>query len=490
MSTTIFIQNSFWSPPAVVDSDNTVLLCHFNGVPDDATGNHYVSTSLNDGAGKESSYFDINEKFDSMSANFPFDKDRYITLPASNDWIFSDTAFTWEAWMRPSVIAVSRTPTIFSQYFDNNNRNIIMVNVDKMQVYEISASIVVTNMASPVMSAASWSAGSYTHFAWVKGYNGNLNDWAFYTNGNLFFTASSNQDWYDMPQAAPCLGGYMYNQWGGTIWSIGDFAMDELRYTKEAVYTDNFDVATEPFTPADSFLPRDLNPAQWYEPRQIWGGELGSWRDVSGNSTLKHLTRFTTATSGLLNGYKTAIFGTDGAMYRGTADVFDTPSFTVFVAVKMNFGVMLMDYGNPNNKLVWMGASGSAGHAYFNVRDAEADLIDMDGANAIPMSNSGSFEIFCFMCDGPAQTTHAFTGGGFYQTASNASYDGTTTWEGRVSTWNYQVWAGWGAGSVTTANGSHEFAETMIFNETKSVADINDIGNYLADKFALSWTDF
>lgn len=243
--------------------------------------------------------------------------------------------------------------------------------------------------------------------------------------------------------------------------------------------------------PSVPFSPSDLaNLNQWYEPAYITSSNVVNWNDSSGQN--HYLQRVIgTVTTSSLNGHKTVVIDNTTAMiaFNNYTTVFNQPNQTIFVVVKPTYGTQFGDYGSVANKINVFNVDGQSGNTmrYF-VRDTSGNVIQRTDIS-IPNGKSG-FNIYCLMVDGTNKQIFAFDHTGSLYTASNASYASDTTWEGLWNTVAYQTWHGLGTYTYNQSTGYGEYAEIIIYQETKSLADINKLGNYLSDKYNLSWTDF
>lgn len=238
------------------------------------------------------------------------------------------------------------------------------------------------------------------------------------------------------------------------------------------------------------FSPDDLvNLWQWYNPSAITSSTIVNWEDSSGNNNTMETVVGSVITGSLLNSLPTVYIGSSSAMQVLNDVVFDEPNQTVFMVVKPNYGIAIGDYGSTLNKLFNFALNGNDGETFRAfIRDTGGDILD-NTVISIP-NGKAAFNIYGIVLDGANSKYVVYDHTGSLYSASNASYATNTTFQGRYASLAYQTISGLGGTIYNEAVGDYEFAEIIIYQETKSVAEINDIGNYLSNKFALSWTDF
>lgn len=242
--------------------------------------------------------------------------------------------------------------------------------------------------------------------------------------------------------------------------------------------------------PSPPFSPSDLpNLAQWYHSDGITGSAtVTNWYDASGNELTLTTTHGTVTTSSL-NGYSTAVIDTLSAMKRNANDTFTTPNNNIWMVAKPVVNRIFNAYG-PNvltYEIILFNIDPARGQMRAFARDAGLDTITR---NDIAITNPGGYEIWCMSVDGDNKTLRVYDSTGSLYPHTLAAYDGTTVWTPSYHTIAKQTWGAFADNTTHPDLGSCEIAEVIIYNETKSNADINDIGNYLSDKYALTWTDF
>lgn len=225
---------------------------------------------------------------------------------------------------------------------------------------------------------------------------------------------------------------------------------------------------------AGGFSPADIAGLTWWPKADAISlsdnDPVGAWPDSS--ISVNDATQGTAAKkpifkTGILNGKPVVRFdGTDDTLVAGAA-IGITGNHTYFVVVKMPNA----DYASP----LWVTADDGAGVNLTGRADGSIDY-------GIPWSqNSGasyydgtSFYIFSLTFDG---TTYRLrkNGTGLVSAATASAPSNRTPRIGKSDA------------LPTALNG--DLAEIIIYNSTLSQTDHNLVGNHLATKYGLTWTD-
>lgn len=223
-----------------------------------------------------------------------------------------------------------------------------------------------------------------------------------------------------------------------------------------------------------SFSPSDLaNLSAWYKGDAITGlsdgDPVGTWEDSSAANN--------DATSGGSNRptYKTSILDSKAVVrFDGTDDYLGIPAATssarTIVMVARKAGL------SSSSKLLCGFAIGS--QLYQNTGDGSG--YNYYATEALGVQNIGgspdSWNIVVLKYNSTSSADVYLNGG----TATNFN-----PWDDFSS----QTTIFMCAYSATNGFGDYDVAEWIVYDDAKSTGDLNDIGNYLADRFSLSWTD-
>jgi len=270
----------------------TKLLLHMNGVDGsttftDTAGLHTVTAvggahvEADDGVFGKSGYFDPDQD--------------YLTTPDSSDWDFGTSPFTIETWCRfPSFVA-ARARFIYRQYVDGDNTisfTAYRFSSDSIEVSfrVVSGGVELVSLTSP--SASVLGADAWHHFAVVRGWGGNANDFALVSDGVAIAIATAN---ITMPNLSTPLIIAGQNTVGLTV---NPTYLDEYRVTKGlARFVSDFTPPVAPYSltvvaQQQYFYvgsPLQLNAIKLYisNPNtvsatlsgSVWSG--GSWSDMT-----------------------------------------------------------------------------------------------------------------------------------------------------------------------------------------------------------------
>ena len=163
------------------------------------------------------------KKFGKTSILFDGDSG-YITIPDHADWFFDTGAFTFDCWIRLAAGAAGGNE-IFSQYEDVNNlqRFNIDITLEKIQYFVRDAEDWTINLLGEnwVPSLSTW-----YHIALIRGWGGDVDDWAICVNGKAVATLT---DTTDVPDLAAALE---IGRNTGAFPDYFDGWMDEIRISK------------------------------------------------------------------------------------------------------------------------------------------------------------------------------------------------------------------------------------------------------------------
>lgn len=224
---------------------STALLLHMDGADASTTftdnGNTGHTVTANGNAQIDTDY----KKFGTGSGLFDGSGD-YLSIPDSADFFMGTDPFTIDFWFRPND--VSSTVYFFQQWTDTSN-NIYLFWDGTGFVFGISIGGVATVLESS--DAYPLTVETWYHFALIRGWGGNANDWAFCVNGAEIGTFTDSGAWHDEAAAFEI----------GRVGTSGYYngRKEEFRASKNvARWTTNF-------TPPTRAYPLDLNDGAIYE---------------------------------------------------------------------------------------------------------------------------------------------------------------------------------------------------------------------------------
>jgi hypothetical protein len=237
------------------------------------------------------------------------------------------------------------------------------------------------------------------------------------------------------------------------------------------------------------FSPSDLaNLAGWWKADALSlsdGDAIGTWIDSSGNG--KDLTQATTAKkptfkTSILNSLAVARFDGGDQVTVGSFDLSATDKLTIFIvssATSDAVGQILVEHGTDNNS------------------DLPSFVLAVDGATSGKLQGATffaaasttasvgtSFHIFAVQFDrvGTTTPTQVFIRLGSETVSQNTDASNDVT--GNFASKTLHVGA---RGGSLIAPLTGDIAELIVYSDFKSVADLNQVGAYLASKYALTW---
>ena len=225
---------------------STALLLHMDGVDasttftDDGNTGHTVTAHGN-------AQIDTDfKKFGPGSGLFDGTGD-YVSIPDHANWFMGTGKFTIDFWFKATD--VSGALSFFQQRQGNS---------DKIQLRwygyaPIRFDFIITTGGVETLreyATVSLEAGVWYHFALIRGWGGNVNDWAFCLGGTAIGTFTDSGAWHD-EAASFDINNVDSNYFPGHI--------DEFRVSKDVARW------TADFTPPSRAYPLDLNDGTIYE---------------------------------------------------------------------------------------------------------------------------------------------------------------------------------------------------------------------------------
>jgi hypothetical protein len=224
-----------------------------------------------------------------------------------------------------------------------------------------------------------------------------------------------------------------------------------------------------------AFLPTDLAGLQiWLDASDETtifdtAGSVYRWEDKSGNDY--HATQATGANQpstgdDVINSLNVLTYPTRGEylLANDLTSVFDdTNSYTTFV----------VSYNNSTSGTHYnYRASNSSGQIRHYTGKSNTSFVMQVGNSTTPtnVATTGDDSTHIFLANRGAQADFYIDGG---------ASEGSTTLGSSFTTSEVRI----------GSNADLLMAETLIFNRALTVAEMNQVGNYLADKWGLTWTD-
>ena len=218
------------------------------------------------------------------------------------------------------------------------------------------------------------------------------------------------------------------------------------------------------------FDPLSLSPIAWYDATDasgviLNGADVSQWNDLSGNGN--HLVQATGSRQPLfvasgIGGQPTVRFL--GAEFIGpvTLSTAITQPFTIVHVGKHN---LKGSFTTPYN------GSGTGTTQLFYDGGGNGRLFHGSQQNLVVKAD-GVVRIFSDIAD----TTDLFRLNGVLDTSVNAGSEGFS---------NFKIGADGGSGARLDG----DIPELFIFTKALTTSEHNQLGNYLADKYGLTWTD-
>jgi len=199
--------------------------------PDDSCSGHTV-TANGDAQVDTAQY-----KFSTASALFDGTGD-YLSIPDSDDWYMGANPVTIDFWVR--FDDVSDHIAFFEQWVSSTEHcHLVWDTATEKIIWRIMSS------GSYVVDLqGSWSpvVDTWYHIALVRGWNGNINDWAICVNGLSIATLTDDSPWPNFVGADFRIGYYGYATYYHSGW------IDEFRVSKGAArWTAEFIPDTSPY---------------------------------------------------------------------------------------------------------------------------------------------------------------------------------------------------------------------------------------------------
>jgi len=164
-----------------------------------------------------------------------------------------------------------------------------------------------------------------------------------------------------------------------------------------------------------------------------------------------------------------AVYRLDGGDYlQGAFNAAISQPVTIYCVAQLDASVV-----NNNTAYQLLSADDGTNRMRFRQADADPDVFSFDmGATLNGPASDSSWHIWSFQVNGVSSIIR--DGGVSKATGSMGTHnpDGLTV----------------GSSETATLKWIGDFAELLIYDPTLSTADLNQLGNYLATKFALSWT--
>lgn len=240
------------------------------------------------------------------------------------------------------------------------------------------------------------------------------------------------------------------------------------------------------------FSPSDFDSLiTWLTPATIWTG--GAWGDTSGIAAtispdpwLVQSSNLTIGTTSKLKDQPRFLHtnnGTSGWLSSLSSTVVwygEFNNWTVFYVDSGKTGATAYmslsgQYGDGYNELVFH-RTDNAEHFNLLIRDANGSIISFAGDSVV----TGKWGIHCFQFSGDTRTARLITSGdttsttigAFIANTTHPGYEYATLFRG-----NYSSNVLWNGG----------IAEVIAYRGYKTLAEINQIAQYLSGKFGLTW---
>ena len=161
------------------NDSNTVLLMHFDeadggtNFDDSSTGGGH-----NPGAGGGNEQVDSDQKKFGIGSLLLDGTGDYVNVADSADWFFSTSAFTIDFWVR---FADTSTGTLYEQYVNNDNVVAFARNAPNNLIFRVVDTATTTVTVSA--GGLTLTSNTWYHIALIRGWNGNVNDWAITLDG-------------------------------------------------------------------------------------------------------------------------------------------------------------------------------------------------------------------------------------------------------------------------------------------------------------------
>ncbi len=319
-----------------------------------------------------------------------------------------------------------------------------------------------SGLTAPValLSAAAPTAGSTVRVALRWG----VNDWAMSVNGAAVVKDTA-ADVFSSALTSVLLGG------DGTAGDeLNSYIQGLVVYTS-AMTDAQLESMSGPFIPTS--LP-DL--AAWYDAADTSsivqsGGSVSQWNDKSSNS--RHATQGTGANQPV-TGTRT-INGRNVLDFDGSNDSLICPAATANYGATTFIAVHLSDVTTSNLAIYNSdGAGGASTRFFFNSQEFAIG----NGARARASLTSGSAIINVGRVNQTGSATQRIIWNNEAELSNAVSRLGVGS--------NFRLGSG-GAGSGSFYNGT--LAEIMIYHRELSNAEVNQIANYLATKWGITWTN-
>ncbi len=184
------------------DSD-TKLMMHFEEADGGTAFDDSSASAHNPAGGGANEQVDVDQKKFGIGSLLLDGTGDYVTVADSADWFMSTSEFTVDFWVRFNALPSATNMMLFAQFADGDN--FAACHLDESGgVYTLKFEIEVANTTTVSLSGT-WTTpavGTWYHIAVIRGWSGNVNDWAITVDGTSLGTLISESDaWPNMVAA-------------------------------------------------------------------------------------------------------------------------------------------------------------------------------------------------------------------------------------------------------------------------------------------------
>lgn len=225
-----------------LDGSKNIVDSGYTGHTVTANGNCQIDTSWSE--------------FGTGSILFPGGVGDYVSIPDHADWFAGAGRFTFDCWVKHNVLPTSsEMHYFFCQYLDATHwagfSLLYTTGLGYTLGFAIYDGIQIVNVAK---SCSPPIIGTPYHLALIRGWGGNVNDYAICVNGKILGTPETDDSaWPDYSGAS------MYLGWKGTAAEMLRANLDEVRWSLgEARWEANFSPPTIEYPQAQGGTPYEI----------------------------------------------------------------------------------------------------------------------------------------------------------------------------------------------------------------------------------------